>query len=171
MSAEKLDFADELFDVVTAIEVIEHVLDLGRALFEINRVLKVGGAFLVTCPNEVFPIELHNLRIGRRRVAGRYVPFVPWVRPLHRRIGIARNLSAGGLRSLLERNGFRTHAIDYVMPPFDHWQAGRRRVKPLLDRIEGTPLRVLGVSLAGVFVKEAPAQEATGAHRRETRLG
>ena len=39
MSAAKLDFPDDTFDLVTAIEVLEHVEELDQALEEIRRVL------------------------------------------------------------------------------------------------------------------------------------
>ncbi len=51
--AEKLPFADNLFDYVFMIEVIEHMppeLE-AKALSEVKRVLKPGGQFVMTTPN------------------------------------------------------------------------------------------------------------------------
>jgi ubiquinone/menaquinone biosynthesis C-methylase UbiE len=47
-SCDALPFADESFDSVFAIEVVEHLLDVDRCLAEVNRVLKPGGFFGVT---------------------------------------------------------------------------------------------------------------------------
>ncbi len=48
---QKIPFEDEKFDVVTAIEVIEHVENPSKALKEVNRVLKKDGVFVMTTPN------------------------------------------------------------------------------------------------------------------------
>ena len=47
-----LDFPDNYFDKVLCSEVIEHVLDVKKALNEIHRVLKPGGSFVLTTPNK-----------------------------------------------------------------------------------------------------------------------
>ncbi len=43
---ESLPYADEAFDAVVCVDVLEHVSDLFRVLAEIERVLKPGGVFL-----------------------------------------------------------------------------------------------------------------------------
>lgn len=48
MDIEKLKFADESFDTVVLTETIEHLIDPGKALREIKRVLKDEGTFLCT---------------------------------------------------------------------------------------------------------------------------
>ncbi len=47
---EALPFADETFDFLVAICVIEHIPEFDRALSEICRVLKPGGALICTVP-------------------------------------------------------------------------------------------------------------------------
>ena len=47
-----LDFPDSYFDKVLCSEVIEHVIDIKKALNEIHRVLKPGGSFVLTTPNK-----------------------------------------------------------------------------------------------------------------------
>ncbi len=46
-----LPFADNVFDVVWASEVIEHVADTARWLSEVRRVLKPRGRLLITTPS------------------------------------------------------------------------------------------------------------------------
>lgn len=50
---EALPFAEGTFDLVTALDVLEHIPDDGKALGEIIRVCKPGGHVLITVP--VFP--------------------------------------------------------------------------------------------------------------------
>jgi phosphatidylethanolamine/phosphatidyl-N-methylethanolamine N-methyltransferase len=47
-----LDFPDNHFDRVIAVHVLEHLLDLPRALLEIARILKPSGRFSVVIPCE-----------------------------------------------------------------------------------------------------------------------
>jgi SAM-dependent methyltransferase len=150
MSAEALAFEDETFDVVTAIEVIEHIEELDLALSEIHRVLRPGGALCITCPNRFFPFETHVLRIG---IHGRYVPGLPYAKPLHRRLATARNFTPGELGRLLARAGFRPGRMTFVYPPFDRWALGRRFIRPVTDRLERSRLRIFGVSIVAAFVK------------------
>lgn len=50
MLAERLEFDDNLFDRVYAFDTLEHVGDLDKSLFEINRVLKPGCDFIFEVP-------------------------------------------------------------------------------------------------------------------------
>lgn len=49
--ADPLPFRDEMFDVVFALDVLEHIYDLSFALGEIKRVLKSDGYFIISLPN------------------------------------------------------------------------------------------------------------------------
>lgn len=49
-NAERLPFADGSFDLVSALDVLEHIPDDQRAIQEMFRVLKKGGFALVTVP-------------------------------------------------------------------------------------------------------------------------
>jgi SAM-dependent methyltransferase len=70
----KLTFADRQFDLVVHSETLEHVHDFGKALSEIERVLKPGGFQIYTIP------LLHD-RKTRRRIAlstdGQETPLLP----------------------------------------------------------------------------------------------
>ncbi|HEV2139257.1 MAG TPA: class I SAM-dependent methyltransferase [Nitrososphaerales archaeon] len=49
-SAYSIPFPDESFEIVTCVEVIEHLERPGEALAELRRVLKVGGSLVLTTP-------------------------------------------------------------------------------------------------------------------------
>lgn len=58
--AEDLPFAQDAFDQVFLVEVLEHLPDVGKALREVKRVLRPGGKFLVAVPNrDWFHYERH----------------------------------------------------------------------------------------------------------------
>jgi SAM-dependent methyltransferase len=50
-NALALPFRSETFDVVVAFQVIEHISEDQEFLYEVNRVLKPGGCFVLTTPN------------------------------------------------------------------------------------------------------------------------
>jgi ubiquinone/menaquinone biosynthesis C-methylase UbiE len=58
-NGRKLPFGDNTFDVVTSIEVIEHVEDPEQMLGEIKRVLKGDGILHITTANKLWPVEPH----------------------------------------------------------------------------------------------------------------
>lgn len=146
MSADQLDYADDTFDYVVAIEVLEHITELDQALREVQRVLKPGGRFAFTTPNRWFPFETHGVLYRGRRHSPARAPFVTWFRPLHRRFSDARTFTATELRRRLSAVGMEVQAVDYIMPPFDRSTLGKR-IRPVTDRAEQTPLRVFGMAL------------------------
>ncbi|MGI9006368.1 MAG: class I SAM-dependent methyltransferase [Streptosporangiaceae bacterium] len=154
MSADKLDYADESFDLVTAIEVLEHVTELDQALAEICRVLKPGGRFAFSTPNRWFPFETHGFHFRGKRYPPSRGPFLTWIRPLHRRLARARAFTAGELTERLTRAGLVPQSIDYIMPPFDLSSVGSK-IRPVTDFAERTPLRVFGMALVVTAVKPA----------------
>lgn len=76
---KKIPFADQYFDAVFSSEVFEHVFNLEEILKEINRVMKIDGKILITCPFAICEHEVpHDF--------ARYSSF--------------------GIRHILEKNGF-----------------------------------------------------------------
>ncbi len=135
MSAEDMSFADETFDVVTAIEVFEHIVRLDVALDEIHRVLRPGGRLLITGPNRFFPFETHGVIFRGKRYPPTRAPFLPWIPPLHRRMAGARSFTITSLRKLIQPHGFRCVGWSRLMPPFDRSRFGKR-IRRATDRLE-----------------------------------
>jgi SAM-dependent methyltransferase len=75
--AEKLPFADESFDVVTALDVVEHLDDDVAGLKEMHRVLKTGGQTLIFVPAFMWlwgvqdDISNHRIRYTKRQIVER----------------------------------------------------------------------------------------------------
>ena len=76
-AADSLPFPNESFDLVTALDVVEHIDDDLGALREMKRVLKPGGQLLLTVPAYRFlwgrqdDINLHKRRYVARELRGR----------------------------------------------------------------------------------------------------
>lgn len=75
--AEKLPFADESFDLVTALDVVEHLDDDVAGLKEMNRVLKKSGRTLIFVPAFMWlwgvqdDISNHRIRYTKRQIVER----------------------------------------------------------------------------------------------------
>lgn len=75
--AEKLPFEDESFDVVTALDVVEHLDDDVAGLKEMNRVLKTGGKTLIFVPAFMWlwgvqdDISNHRIRYTKKQIVER----------------------------------------------------------------------------------------------------
>jgi ubiquinone/menaquinone biosynthesis C-methylase UbiE len=151
LSVEQLDYPDRYFDVVVMIEVIEHLHDVQASLRQLHRVLKPDGVLVITAPNRLFPLETHLVRLRGRSFRGRYLPFLPWLPPVHSRLADARTYTRVSLRREVQRAGFRLDGVEYVMPPFDGSRFGNRFIRPLTDALERTPLRRFGVSIVASF--------------------
>lgn len=154
MSADDLQFPDGCFDVVTAIEVLEHVADLDRTLQEVHRVLAPGGRFLVTSPNRWFPFETHGPVVAGARRPTWAFPFLPWIPPLHRRWSDARAFTVTGLARQAQQHQLPVTGKTYIMPPFDRSRVGRK-IRPLTEAVERSRLNFFGMALVMVFTKDA----------------
>ena len=151
-SAEAVSDPDGSYDAVIAIETLEHVVDHEKAAAEAFRLLRPGGALYITVPNRGFPFETHSFMIRGTERRSKWYPFVPWIRPLHRRISTARNYRPTDLRTLLEGVGFTEVGTTFMMPPLERWGPGRR-LRPAIHALERTPARHLGVSVVTVYEK------------------
>ena len=67
--AERLPFADQSFDAIVMLEVIEHTFSDASALAEVRRVLRPGGVLILSTPHRgLFAwLDPHNFRKGLER--------------------------------------------------------------------------------------------------------
>jgi SAM-dependent methyltransferase len=103
-----LPFPEEAFDAVVSNSTLDHFPsrdDIATALGELHRVLRPGGALLVTLDNPVNPVvAIRNALPERIREASRLVPF-----PVGATCGPRR------LRALLCETGFEVAALTSVL--------------------------------------------------------
>lgn len=97
---QKLPFADKHFDVVWAGDVIEHIRFTGVFVNEVNRVLKVGGLFVLTTPMHN---RLKNLIVALYNFEKHFDPDFP-----HLRFYTLKSLQA-----VLRKRGFSIKMIKY----------------------------------------------------------
>jgi len=75
--AESLPFADASFDIVTALDVVEHLDDDAAGLKEINRVLRKNGRALIFVPAFMWlwgvqdDVSNHRIRYTKRQIVER----------------------------------------------------------------------------------------------------
>lgn len=115
-SAEKLPFPDKCFNLVTALDVIEHIADDLKALKELHRVLKSQGLLLVTVPAYQFIWSEHD-------------------EALHH----FRRYTASQLHQKLNQAGFRVKRRSYVITFTFPLILGYRLLKGLLPKNSSVP--------------------------------
>ena len=114
----RLPICDTSVDVVVSYEVLEHVQYESEALYEIHRVLKPGGEFVISVPNKAWVFETH----------GAYLPLLPWnrvpffswlPRGIHRRFAKARIYRKSQIVQLMELHSFEVLEAVYITAPMD----------------------------------------------------
>lgn len=100
--ATSLPFPDASFDVITCIEVLEHLFNPNDAIDEMSRVLKPGGILIVTVPNVVhWARRVEFAMFGRWNPIGDHLSVEqPWRDP-HLRF-----FTLGVLQRMLQRSRF-----------------------------------------------------------------
>jgi SAM-dependent methyltransferase len=160
MSADGLGFTDAAFSLVSAFEVLEHVPNLQATADEMVRVCKPGGLVVVSVPQVWFPFENHGMRWNGRAIH-RKIPLLPYVRPLHRRLAMARVFSSRDLDKLFVPRGLRLLETAYAAPQFERAAAGpswERRflfLRGTLNSCERLPIlrELTGVSILKAYQK------------------
>jgi SAM-dependent methyltransferase len=88
----ELPFADETFDLVCALDIIEHVDDEGAALSEISRVTSPGGTLLLSTPLHASRWTHFDDFVGHKR---RYEPLELLARLSEHRLTVERSAVFG----------------------------------------------------------------------------
>jgi ubiquinone/menaquinone biosynthesis C-methylase UbiE len=136
--AERLaGVGDAVADAVLCVGAFEHMLDKGRVLEEVARVLKPGGVFVCLAPNADWVW---------------YTRLAPWLRLHTRHLSTDRFVSAGQWRTLLQQAGLRPREMGAwrFVPAGDmpRWAA---RTMCILDGVGGV-LRMSSLR-GGCYVK------------------
>lgn len=147
--AEKTGLPADSYDTAFLIEVLDHVNDPQATVREAFRLLRPGGRLYVAVPNKAFPMETHPVRLGKIFVLPHWVPFLPWIGWLHRRVATARVFTARGLVQMFQGVGFTDIQTEYMMPPFERHPG----LRPISDFLGRTPLRRFGVSICATMTK------------------
>lgn len=158
MSAAKIEFPSEAFPFITSFEVLEHVEDLETTVREMVRVCGRGGIIVISVPQVWFPFENHGAQIGKRVYPGK-VPFLPYIRPLHRKFSLARVFSSREMDRLFLSKGMELLQTGYATPQFeraaaeaDSWESKM----VFLAHILGPCEKISGVrALTGVSMLKA----------------
>ncbi len=159
-AGEHLPFQEGTFDLVLSNEVLEHVADDRLSAAEMARTLKDGGCLLLFCPNRGYPFETHGVYWrGRYRFGN--IPLVNYL-PRKLRDKLAphvRAYSTGDLAKLLAGLPMAVFYRTIIFGAYDNLIQRApgigRLVRAILQALEHTPLRVLGLSHFQVLVKRA----------------
>lgn len=132
-SVYELDLPDASVDCVTFQEVIEHLEGPAQALKEINRVLRPGGALIVTTPNAYYWRHFREFAVGEakdrvRRRPPRLSPAVfheesEWNRHIHA-------WTPSTLLTLVEGNGFAYVSHEYALDAVTRAERALLRIAP-----------------------------------------
>jgi SAM-dependent methyltransferase len=150
-AGESLPFPSGSFDLILSHEVLEHVVDDRLAVQEMARLLRPGGRMVVFVPNRGYPFETHGVYWrGAYRFGN--IPLVNYLpRRLRDRLAPhVRIYSAGDLESLYNGLPVRFIQRTVIYGAYDNiiarWPAFGRLLRRILQVMEHTPLRNLGLS-------------------------
>lgn len=135
-TAESIAYPDASFDVVLALDVLEHVSDHQAAVKEIARILKPGGIFVATVPAHPWlfsyhDVALHHVRRYRRAEfkqtleTALTVEWVSWIHAVILVPAMARRLlikkaSAAG-ESDVQPAGALVNAVFVILYSIEWW--------------------------------------------------
>jgi SAM-dependent methyltransferase len=150
-AGEHLPFADETFDLILSHEVLEHVHDDRLAVSEMVRILRPGGRIIIFVPNRGYPFETHGIYWRGRYVFGN-IPLVNYL-PKRLRHRLAPHVRVYGKEDLeILFRGLPVHFVSrkIIFGAYDNIIARSpgfgRFLRGVLQRLETTPLSVLGLS-------------------------
>lgn len=149
--SERLPFAAISFDAILSHEVLEHVRDDQRSVEEMVRVLKPGGIILLFVPNRGYPFETHGIYWRGRYFFGN-IPLVNYLpsRWRHRLAPHVRVYTPHDIENLLACLPVKVLERRILFGAYDNiiirYPAFGRMLRTLLQWLERTPLKILGLS-------------------------
>jgi SAM-dependent methyltransferase len=160
-AAERPPFLAESFDVVLLHEVLEHVQDDRLVVANAHRLLASGGRMVIFAPNRLYPFETHGIYWRGKYRFGNF-PLVSYLPSTQRKrlCPHVRTYTWRDLQALLRGLEHSVVVQTQIYPGYDNIIARHPAVGSMLRRItyslEGTPLRVFGLSHLLVVQKPAP---------------
>ncbi len=153
MDAADLDFGCNEFDLITIMDVLDHIPCATREKMagELDRVLKPGAHIYAAVPNAGFPFEQHEIRIGRRCFSPKLFPGLPYIRSLHSRIATADIFDTHDIEGLFR--DYRPVLEAYHMPSFERSTVARIVIKPICDLLVRMDLDRFGQELVMLMQK------------------
>lgn len=101
--AQKLRFGKDEFDAVLMVDVLEHLKKPDKAISEVARVLKNGGAFYLVVPLEASLITIDG---WVKKIFGKNLKKIP--------IGHLQQFREKEIREMLARHGFKVKEIRFT---------------------------------------------------------
>jgi len=160
---EFLPFPSNSFDLVLSNEVLEHVQDDCKAVYEIVRTLKPGGRLVVFCPNRGYGFETHGIYWRGKYHFGN-IPFINYL-PRKIRDRLAPHVNVYTRRDLMRL--FAGLPVKIVVKrtifgAYDNIIARApmlgRPLRGFLQALEKTPLQVFGLSHFWVVEKNTSSE-------------
>lgn len=141
------NFAEQ-FDVVVAVEIIEHLENPMHVFREVSRLVKPGGMFLMTTPNVNNPVSAALFcRFGH------HLWFSERDRGFH---GHISSLTTAELSNCAAETGFNVSELSTYGDPFQHlanwWKL--RLLAKFIDTINTLPQTLRGEILAALMTKK-----------------
>ncbi len=162
-SLEAPAFRSAAFDFIICIETLEHVRNDEQTIREFRRLMKSGGTLILSVPYKGFPFETHGIRLGSRTVNSPFglgFPLLTYCPQFIRNVfATVRVYSAGDLRRMFEKNGFRIREIQFLLPGLDVFErkirsrALTRLLRRGFDRLHAGLSKVWGSTI--VIIAEA----------------
>lgn len=150
-AGESIPLPSSTFDLILSHEVIEHVQDDRAAVREMVRILKPSGRAVIFCPNRGYPFETHGIYWRGKYHFGNklFVNYLP--RSLRDKLAPhVRVYSNSDLEKLFEGLPVRFIERTVIFGAYDNIIARfglfGRLVRAILQFLEKTPLKILGLS-------------------------
>ena len=169
-SALALPFHDEVFDVVGAFDVLEHLDPEAQGIGELARVLQVGGHLLLSVPAYEWAWSQHDVHAGhyRRYTRQRLLAAIrsAGLRPLHSSYAFASVfpffVAERGIRRFGELRGSSKRQLTPVSPTMDRVLMGLSSLDERVLRRGSLPF---GSSVLAAAVKEHTTSKDSSSRR------